>query len=92
MGYQIQVSKEAEKDLAIAKCHYKASGLEREFTEDFSIQIKYLKANPYLFQVNYKRVRKIHFETYKYSIHYVIDNNIVYVLRILSHSQEYDNT
>ena len=72
MECQIQVSKEAEKDLAIAKCHYKSSGLEQEFTEHLSIQIIYLKANSYLFQIRYKRVRKTHFKTYKYSIPYVI--------------------
>ena len=92
MEYQIQVSKEAEKDLVIAKCHYKTSGLEREFIDDYSAQIKYLKSNPYLFQIRYKRVRKIHFKTFKYSIHYLIDNDTVYIFRILSHSQEYDNT
>ncbi len=92
MEYQIQESKEAEKDLVIAKCYYKGLGLEQEFIDDYLIQINYLKANPYLFQIRYKRIRKIHFERYKYSIHFLIDNDIVYIFRILSHSQEYDNT
>ena len=92
MEYQIQVSKEAEKDLAIAKHHYTDFGLEYEFTEDYLTQIKYLKANPYLFQIRYKIVRKVHFKIYKYSMHYVIKNDIVYILRILNHSQEYDNS
>ncbi len=89
MEYQIKISKEAEKDLVIAKYHYKSSGLENDFIKDYILQIKYLKANPYLFQIRYKRVRKIHFKNYKFSIHYIIDNDIVYILRILSHAQEY---
>lgn len=90
MEYSIQVSKEAEKDLAIAQCYYKAKGLDSEFKEDFLEQIKYLQANPYLFQIHYRTIRKISFNTYKYAIHYTIDNDIVYIFRILNHRQEYD--
>ncbi|TSE08790.1 type II toxin-antitoxin system RelE/ParE family toxin [Aquimarina algiphila] len=91
MEYQIQVAKEAEKDLSIAICHYKISGLEREFIEDFLYQISYLKSNPHLFQIRYRNVRKLHFNVFNYSIHYLIKGNIVYILRILSHRQEYLN-
>ncbi len=89
MEYQIQVSKESEKDLAKARCYYKIKGIEENFLDDFITQINYLKSNPLLFQTRYKNVRKIHFNNFKYSIHYIIENQIVFILRILSHREEY---
>ena len=89
MEYQIKISDEAEKDLIIAKCHYRISNQEIVFDDDFVEQIKYLKANPYLFQIYYRNIRRIHFKQFKYSIHYTIKDEIVYIFRILHHKQEY---
>ena len=88
MAYQIKVSKDAEKDLRTAKFHFAISGLENEFDKDFLTHIDYLKGNPFLFQMYYRKVRRIHFRAFKYSIHYIIENEIVYILRILHHKQE----
>jgi len=90
MAYQIQVSKESEKDLAKAICHYKIKGVEENFLDDFITQINYLKWNPFLFQIRYKNIRKIHFSNFKYSIHYLVENQIVFILRILNHREEYE--
>lgn len=89
MGFQIKVSKEAEKDLLKAECHYKFLGQENTFNDDFVTQLKYLKANPYLFQIYYKNVRVIHLKQFKYSIHYIIENDIVYILRLLHQNEEF---
>jgi hypothetical protein len=87
MEYQIKVSKEAEKDLIIARCHYKISNQEKVFDNDFINQVKFLKANPFLFQIYYRNIRKVHFKQFKYSIHFSITKDIVYVFRILHHKQ-----
>lgn len=89
MAYKINVSKDAEKDLLIAKCHYKVSCLEDTFDNDFKSQIAYLKANPFLYQVYYRNVRRAHFITFKYSIHFIIHNDAVYILRVLHHKQKF---
>ena len=89
MAYPIKVSKDAEKDLLTAKCHYKASGLEQAFDLDFKNQIAYLQANPFLFQVYYRSIRPAHFTHFKYSIHFMINNGEVYILRILHHKQKF---
>ena len=90
MEYQIKISKEAEKDLIKGKCHYKLSSQENAFNNDFLNQLKYLKANPYLFQIYYRNVRVIHFKLFRYSIHYIIENNIVYIFRLIHQNQKYD--
>tara|TARA_R110002050_G_scaffold104076_3_gene213400 strand:+ start:316 stop:588 length:273 start_codon:yes stop_codon:yes gene_type:complete len=89
MVYNINVSKDAEKDLLTAKCHYKVSRLEDTFDNDFKSQIAYLKANPFLYQVYYRNVRRAHFNTFKYSIHFIIHNDAVYILRVLHYKQKF---
>ncbi len=89
MAYQIKVSKDAEKDLLTAKCHYRISRLEQDFDNDFKSQISYLRANPFLFQIYYRNVRRAHFSTFKYSIHFIIHNDAVFILRVLHHKQKF---
>ncbi len=89
MAYQVNVSKEAEKDILTAKCHYRISGLEDLFDTDFKNQTDYLKANPFLFQFYYRSIRRVHFASFKYSIHFVIKNDVIYILRVLHHKQKF---
>jgi len=89
MAYQVNISTDAEKDLQTAKCFYRISGLEKDFDTDFVGQIEYLKNNPFLFQVYYRNVRRLHFHHFNYSIHYFIKRQSVYILRILHHKQDY---
>ncbi|WP_420321256.1 type II toxin-antitoxin system RelE/ParE family toxin [Flagellimonas sp.] len=90
MGYQINISKEAERDLQTAKCFYRLSGIEEKYDADFVNQITYLKTSPYLFQVYYRNVRRLHFHDFNYSIHYLVQDQAVYILRIL-HNKQYMN-
>lgn len=89
MGYPINVSKDAEKDILTAKCHYRISDLEEDFDSDLMAQIAYLRANPFLFQIYYRNVRRIHFRGFKYSIHFVVQHDSVYILRVLHHKQKF---
>lgn len=89
MVYRINVSKDAEKDILTAKCHYRISGLEQSFDSDFMSKIAYLKANPFLFRIYYRNVRRAHFKTFKFLIHFMIKNDSVYILRVLHHKQKF---
>lgn len=88
MAYKINESKDAEKNLLTAKCLYKASGVEDTFDDDFKGQLAYLKANPLLYQMYYRNVRRAHFNTFKDAIHDIVYNDAVYVLRVLPHNQK----
>lgn len=90
MGYHIKVSQQAERDLQTAKCFFGTSGIETDFDTDFLHQVEYLKINPFLFQVYYRNVRRCHFKKFNYSIHYLIEDTVVYILRILHHGQYYE--
>lgn len=90
MEYQIKVSQEAERDIILAKCHYKISGQDKIFDKDLLAQIDYLKVNPYLIQIYYRDVRRIHFKNFLYSIHFIIKHESVYILRVLHQKQKFD--
>jgi len=89
MVYQIKISEKAERELLIAKCYYRVSNLENLFDSDFKKQINYLESNPFLFRFYYRNVRIVHFNNFKYSIHFISKNKVIYILRILHHKQEY---
>ncbi|NAS12218.1 type II toxin-antitoxin system RelE/ParE family toxin [Poritiphilus flavus] len=89
MAYQIKISKDAEKDLLTAKCYYRVSGLEQNFDKDFKSQISYIRANPFLFQTYYRNIRRAHFDSFKYAIHFILHHDVVYILRILHHKQKF---
>lgn len=89
MAYRINISREAEKDIQTAKYFYRISGLEKEFDTDFVNQIAYLKTNPYLFQIYYRSIRRLHFHDFSYSIHYLIRGKDVFILRVLHGRQDY---
>ena len=91
MEYQINIEEEAEKDIILAKCYYKRSNQEKAFDRDFLNQITYLKANPFLFQIYYKDIRVIHFKNFLYSIHYIINDNVVFIIRVL-HQYQYKDS
>lgn len=84
MGYQINVLKDAEKDIIIAKCHYRIVGLKDDLDNDFLAQMDYLGTNAFY----YKNVRRVHFKEFKYSIRFIIQIDTGYILRLLHHKQK----
>nr|WP_299382994.1 type II toxin-antitoxin system RelE/ParE family toxin [Allomuricauda sp.] len=89
MDYNVQIAKEAQIQLAVAECFYRTKGLEREFLADFSEQIGFLKKTPDSFQAKYREIRAILFKTFNYSIHYIIRDHQVLILRILNQRQHF---
>lgn len=89
MVYKVSISKEAQIELGIAECYYRLRGMEENFLADFSNQLQFLKTTPESFQVKYKDIRILQFKTFNYSIHYIIKENKVLILRILNQRQNY---
>lgn len=89
MGYKVSISKEAQIELGMAECYYKLRGIEKDFLQDFSRQLQFLKTTPESFQVQYKNVRMLQFDTFNYSIHYVMEKDKVMILRILNQRQHF---
>lgn len=89
MAYKVSISKEAQIELGMAECYYRLRGVEKDFLQDFSNQLQFLKTTPQSFQVRYKTVRVLRFETFNYSIHYIIEDMQVLILRILNQRQHF---
>ena len=89
MPYNIQISKEAEGELAVADCYFRTRNLEQAFWKDFLNQLNFLETTPLSFQKKYKEVRVILFSEFNYSIHYTIESNQVLILRILNQRQNF---
>ena len=89
MGFRVRISKEAERDLQTAMCHYKVTGMENSFIQDLKDVLGYLTTNPPLFQVYYRNVRRAHFPNFIYSVHYTVNGDEVSVLRLLHHKQNF---
>ncbi len=89
MAYKVQISKEAQIELGTAECYFRLKNLERDFLSDFARQLQFLKTTPTSFQVKYKTIRIVQFEKFNYSIHYIIQDKQVLILRILNQRQDF---
>ena len=89
MAYKVSISKEAQIEIGAAECFFRVKNLEKEFLSDFSRQLQFLKTTPESFEVKYKGIRIIQFEKFNYSIHYLITNDEVLILRILNQRQDF---
>ncbi len=89
MAYKILISKEAEVELEFADCYFRSKDLEKSFRADFLKQLEFLETTPFSFQKKYKEVRVILFSDFNYSIHYIIEDQTVLILRILNQRQNF---
>ena len=89
MAYNIVISKEAQVELEFADCYFRTKNLEKAFRKDFLEQLKFLERTPLSFQQKYRDVRVILFRDFNYSIHYTVEGNSVFILRILNQRQHF---
>lgn len=88
MTYNIRISKQAKADIRRAVYHYESVYLADDYLSDLNTQIQYIRQNPYLFQIYYRRIRKCHFKRFPYSIHYTISDSSVDIFRVI-HQKQY---
>lgn len=91
MIFNIQISEEAESQIFEAKFYY--AEISKELAERFNSEliktIDYLKQNPEYFQDRYKGIRIVFTKKFPYSVHYVVKNETVSVLKVLHQKQFY---
>ncbi len=85
MQYFIQVSDNAKLDLKEALEYY--SDISEDLRDRFEIEldktIAILSKKPLQHQVRYKNIRIAFTAVFPYRIHYIIENEFVYILKIL---------
>ena len=91
MLFKVQISEEAEHQIFEANFYY--SEISMELAENFNNQliktIDYLKENPEYFQNRYRGIRIVLTKNFPYSVHYILEKETVFVLKILHQKQFY---
>ena len=91
MLFKVQISEEAENQIFEAKFYYAeiSEELAEHFNKELIKTIDYLKENPAYFQNKYRGIRIVLTKNFPYSVHYIIKNKTVFVLKILHQKQFY---
>lgn len=89
MDFEVHISKEAEIEFETAECFFRSKNIHNEFLKDFFGQIDFLKITPLSFQLRYRDVRVIQLKHFNYSIHYIVKEQKVLILRILNQRQDF---
>ncbi len=85
MHYFIELSDEAKLDIKEALEYYTAISisLKDRFEVALTKSIELLFKNPLHHQVRYRKIRIAFTEVFPYGIHYIVENEHIYVLKIL---------
>ena len=89
MIYKLVISPEAYRDIELAECFYKTKSLNSSFLNDLNTQFVFLENAPLSRQIRYRSIRIHLLDIYKYSIHYIVNNDVVMILRVLNQAQAY---
>ena len=89
MSYSLLVSEKAQMQISKASQWFfeQSPGLELKFIHDLDKAMKLIKKRPLHFQVRYKTVRIKFLDKFNFGIHYIIENNTVFVLYVFHTSQ-----
>jgi plasmid stabilization system protein ParE len=91
MLFKIEISEEAENQIFEAYFYYAeiSESLGKSFNTELINTIDYLREKSGYFQNRYNGVRIVLTKKFPYSVHYVIKNETVFVLKILHQKQFY---
>jgi plasmid stabilization system protein ParE len=83
--YFIELSEEAKLTIKEILEHYTAISvpLKDRFEVELTKSIELLSKNPLYHQVRYRKIRIAFTEIFPYGIHYIVENEYIYVLKIL---------
>lgn len=92
MIFKIQISEESEDQVFEANFYYSeiSKKLAERFNKELIKTIDYLKENPEYFQNKYRGIRIVLIKNLPYSVHFIIKNETVFVLKILHQKQFYE--
>lgn len=66
-------------------------GLEIEFLLELDSNLNYIQKNPLKCQIRYRFIRIKFLKKFQFGIHYIIENNTVFILNIFHTSQSDEN-
>ena len=91
MNYSIKFEENTLANFQKAIEHYEqvSEELANKFHNEFWNKIDLVKENPLHYQVRYKSIRIAHIKTFPYVIHFILNDKIIRVFKILHHKQYY---
>lgn len=69
--------------------HLISENLAQRFENQFWNCIKLIRDNPYSYQIRYSNIRIGIIENFPFTIHYFLEENIIYIQRILHNRRDY---
>ena len=90
MGVEFIYTEDFRRELHIAKCYFDLTDRGGDFLDDLERQLAIISSIPFGFQSRYRNVRIVNFQTFNYSLHYIVqdDSNII-ILHVLSQGQNF---
>lgn len=87
--FEVFISEEAEKDVQESSDYYMdiSEGLNERFLSDVGDTIFGIQQDPMIHQVRYRDIRIALTKTFPFGIHYFIESNCIYIVRILHTSR-----
>lgn len=91
MEYVLKFRKNSNEDFNKGIKYYDeiSSDLADRFYENFKNTINNIEANPLLYQIRYKNIRIANFSNFPYSVHFIVENKLIFVLTILHQKRYY---
>ncbi|MBI2258788.1 MAG: type II toxin-antitoxin system RelE/ParE family toxin [Flavobacteriia bacterium] len=92
MNNKLVLSKRSIQQINKASTYFslEKSGLEILFLKELETNLKYIKKNPLKCQIRYKGIRIKFLKKFNFGIHYLIEQNTIYVLAVFHTSQNSD--
>ncbi|OBX24290.1 hypothetical protein BAA08_00390 [Bizionia sp. APA-3] len=90
MTYILKFQENSLYDFNEGLSYYKkiSKTLAERFFDEFWICVADLKKNPNACQIRYLNIRIIQIQRFPFTIHFLIENNVIYVQRVL-HDKRY---
>ena len=91
MSFYIKLSDEARLDLSEANAYYFSisKSLNAKFNQDIFESIDRIALNPDHFQKRYRNIKIVFSKTFPFGIHYLVEEDTIYVQRILHQKRLY---
>ena len=85
MNYELIIKPLAQIDIEESALWYEQQkgGLGSVFLQAIEDKLLIIKGSPNLFEIKYKQIRQVFLYRFPFSIHYIIDMEIIFVLAIL---------
>lgn len=91
MKYRIRFRDGSTEDFEEGIAYYKRISIDLvdKFHQSFRDKINEIEENPLGYQVRYRTIRIANMKHFPFSIHFIVEGNIIYILKVLHQKRYY---